>query len=213
MGRIIGIYGESGSGKTMAMRTLNPKTTIYIDADSKGLPWPRWYDQYNEKNLNYIPTDSLAVVKQVFKRLRSGKVQWAKNIVIDSINSLILSEEIKRRSEKGYDEGFDVTLSLCWIFDEIKILPNDFNVIIVALSKTEYDGHGYRFTHIKTTEANGKICMESRMSAVLQAKVENNKFLLETRANLSTSKTPFGAFKNSEIPNDMESVLRALQGY
>lgn len=38
MSRLICIMGESGSGKTTAMRTLDPSTTYYIDCDGKGLP-------------------------------------------------------------------------------------------------------------------------------------------------------------------------------
>ena len=33
MGQVIAVMGESGSGKTTAMRNLDPKTTYYIDAD------------------------------------------------------------------------------------------------------------------------------------------------------------------------------------
>ena len=39
MAKTILIIGESGSGKTTAMRNLDPATTIYIDADGKGLSW------------------------------------------------------------------------------------------------------------------------------------------------------------------------------
>ena len=39
MARILGIMGESGSGKTTAMRNLDPKKTFYIDCDKKGLFW------------------------------------------------------------------------------------------------------------------------------------------------------------------------------
>ena len=33
MSKVIGIMGESGSGKTTSMRELDPKTTFYIDCD------------------------------------------------------------------------------------------------------------------------------------------------------------------------------------
>ena len=47
MANIIGIMGESGSGKTTSMRNLDPKTTYYIDCDKKGLSWRGWKQQYN----------------------------------------------------------------------------------------------------------------------------------------------------------------------
>lgn len=37
MARVIGIMGESGSGKTTSMRNLDPKTTFYIDCDKEGV--------------------------------------------------------------------------------------------------------------------------------------------------------------------------------
>jgi len=39
MSRVIAVAGESGAGKTTALRTLDPKTTCIIDADRKGLSW------------------------------------------------------------------------------------------------------------------------------------------------------------------------------
>ena len=47
MANIIGIMGESGSGKTTSMRNLDPSTTYYIDCDKKGLSWRGWKKQYN----------------------------------------------------------------------------------------------------------------------------------------------------------------------
>ena len=33
MAKVIGIMGESGSGKTTSMRNLDPKSTFYIDTE------------------------------------------------------------------------------------------------------------------------------------------------------------------------------------
>ena len=45
MANIIGIMGESGSGKTTSMRHLDPSTTYYIDRDKKGLSSRGWKKQ------------------------------------------------------------------------------------------------------------------------------------------------------------------------
>ena len=45
MAKVIGIIGESGSGKTTSCRNLDPKTTYYIDCDKKGLSWKGWRKQ------------------------------------------------------------------------------------------------------------------------------------------------------------------------
>lgn len=49
MSKVIGVMGESGSGKTTSMRNLDPETTFYIDCDKKGLSWKGWRSQYTTK--------------------------------------------------------------------------------------------------------------------------------------------------------------------
>lgn len=73
MSKVICIAGESGSGKTTSMRNLDPKTTLYIDCDKKGLSWKGWKQQYNTANKNYIRTD---FVQQVFAGLKRLETEW-----------------------------------------------------------------------------------------------------------------------------------------
>ena len=69
MSKVICIAGESGSGKTTSMRNLDPKTTLYIDCDKKGLSWKGWKKQYNTENKNYIKTDFVQHVFIALKKL------------------------------------------------------------------------------------------------------------------------------------------------
>ena len=62
--------GESGSGKTTAMRTLNPDETYYIDCDGKGLSWKGWREQYNADKKNYIKTDDQDKVLRLMRLSR-----------------------------------------------------------------------------------------------------------------------------------------------
>ena len=57
MATVICIAGESGTGKTTSMRNLDPKTTMYIDCDKKGLSWKGWKNNFNVDNKNYVKTD------------------------------------------------------------------------------------------------------------------------------------------------------------
>ena len=45
------------------------------------------------------------------------------------------------------------------------------------------------------------------------AKVVNGKYVLETRSNNSTCKTPLGAFEEETIDNDIMLVVNALKDY
>lgn len=71
MSKVICIAGESGSGKTTSMRNLDPKTTLYIDCDKKGLSWKGWKQQYNTENKNYIKTDFVQQVLIALKKLET----------------------------------------------------------------------------------------------------------------------------------------------
>ena len=107
MSKVICIAGESGSGKTTSMRNLDPKTTLYIDCDKKGLSWKGWKQQYNTENKNYIKTD---FVQQVLIALKKLETDWKdkKVVVIDTLNGLMIADEMRRSKEKGYDKWVDL---------------------------------------------------------------------------------------------------------
>ena len=54
MAKVIGVIGESGSGKTTSMRNLDSKSTFYVDCDKKGLCWKGWKKQYNTDFKNFL---------------------------------------------------------------------------------------------------------------------------------------------------------------
>lgn len=206
--------GESGSGKTTAMRTLNPEETYYIDCDGKGLSWKGWRNQYNTDKKNYIKTDNqdkiLAIMDGIDKKCPN-----IQNIVIDTINSIMIADERRRINEKTYDKWADLAWSVYDICLKASQLRDDLNVIILAHTQTEVDDNtGERFTRILTNGKKlNKIGLEKYFTTVLLCKKSGDRFVFETQANRSTCKTPFGAFSDEEIPNDMQAVLDALKDY
>ena len=211
MSRAIAIMGESGSGKTTAMRTLNPEETYYIDCDGKGLSWKGWREQYNAEKKNYLRTDKQDDVLAVMRGI-SEKRPNIKNIVIDTINSIMIADERRRQAEKNYDKWAD----LAWAVYDITLLSSrlrdDLNIIVLAHTQTEVDDTtGERFTRILTNGKKlNKIGLEKYFTTVLLAKKGAEGFVFETQANKSTAKTPMDAFEAVEIPNDMQAVLDVL---
>ena len=65
MSKAICVMGESGSGKTTAMRTLDPATTFYIDCDGKGLAWKGWRNQYTRERKNFKSTRDIQEIECV----------------------------------------------------------------------------------------------------------------------------------------------------
>ena len=215
MARTTCVMGESGSGKSTSCRTLDPKTTMYIDCDKKGLPWKGWRKQYNAENENYIATDTPATVMITLKNVNENeKYKHIKTVVIDTINGVMVSEEMRNAKVQGYGKWTDLAQYVWEIFDYCLTMRSDLNVVIIAHSITDTDDNGIVFTHIRT---NGrkleKIVLESKLNIVLLAECKDGKYIFHTRAERSSVKTPLGAFEEDEVPNDMAAVLKALEEY
>lgn len=215
MGKVICIMGESGSGKTTSMRNLDPKTTYYIDSDKKGLAWKGWKQQYSKELKNYSKTDRPDMVMALLKQIdTSASAKHIKTIVIDTINGIMVADEMRRCKEKGYDKWQDLAQSVYDIVNYALISRDDLTVIFVAHTQTDHDDSGYTFTRIKTNGKKlDKICLESKLPVVLLAKSRDGEYLFETHANMSTAKSPMGAFDEAEIPNDVTTVIRRLEDY
>ncbi len=215
MSRVIGLMGESGSGKTTAMRTLDPKTTFYIDCDGKGLSWKGWKEQYNAKNMNYWKTDITQSVQSMLDKISTDeKFKHIKVVVIDTINGLMVADEVRRMKEKNFDKWMDLAQCIWGLLDQAHKLRDDLTVILVCHSQTQKEDDGYTFTRIKTSGKKlDKLCIESKLTTVLHAEAKDGEYIFRTRARNSTCKTPMGAFDTEEIPNDMSLVLKALEEY
>lgn len=213
MALVIAVMGESGSGKTTSMRNLDPKTTYYIDSDKKGLSWKGWKTQYNAQNKNYTKTDRQDIVLGLLHNI-NDKAPHIKTVIIDTINGIMVADEMRRSKEKGYDKWVDLAVAVYDLIDYALTMRDDITVIFVAHTQTDHDESGYMFTRIKTSGKKlDKITLESKFPVVLLAKVLDGKHVFETKANFSTAKTPFGAFEEAYIDNDISAVLKVLEEF
>lgn len=213
MAKVICVAGESGSGKTTSMRNLNPAETYYIDSDKKGLSWKGWKSQYNATAKNYYCNDESQNIKTVMLGV-SVKRPDIKTLIIDTIGSIMIADEMRRSKEKGYDKWADLAACMWEIVDMAYTLRDDLTVIFVAHTQTERDDSGYLFTRIKTSGKKlDKICLESKFTTVLIAKCLNGEYIFETHSNNSTAKSPMGLFETDTIPNDITTVIQALEAF
>ncbi len=207
--------GESGSGKTTSMRELDPKTTFYIDCDKKGLSWKGWRDQYGFEKKNYMATDVIGTVENILDKINTQEnMKHIKVVVIDTLNGLMVADEVRRMKEKNYDKWVDLAQCVWELIDKLYTLRDDLTVIVVCHSQTQKDEDGYIFTRIKTSGKKlDKLCVESKLTTVLYAVVKDGEYVFQTHSNNSTAKTPLGAFEEDEIPNNIVNVLKALEDY
>lgn len=215
MSKVIGIMGESGSGKTTAMRNLDPETTFYIDCDKKGLSWKGWRDQYSVEKKNYMVTDYVHVVQKVLTGIsETEEAAHIKTVVIDTLNGLMVADEVRRMKEKGFDKWQDLAQCVWQLLDSLYSFRDDLTIIVLCHSQTQKEDDGYTFTRIKTSGKKlDKLNVESKLTTVLYALCKDGKYIFKTHADNSTAKTPLGAFEEDEIENDITKVLDALKDY
>lgn len=209
MSMAIMILGQSGSGKTTSLRNLNPKESFYIDADGKGLSWKGWRKQYCKENKNYYRTDDADQIYAIMQQIDTKQKQ-IKYLIIDTLNGIMVGDEMRRAKDKGYDKWMDLAQSVFNIVDYSNKMRDDLFVILMAHSQTSDDGFTCMLTNGRKLN---KICLESKMTTVLIAKEIDGKYVFETRAHNSTAKTPMGAFDEDIVENDIVPIIKVLEEF
>lgn len=218
MAKVIGVMGESGAGKTTAMRNLPPKETFYFDCDGKGMNWKGWKSQYSQDKKNYWKSDSFSVVAQIMEKIdKDEQCKNIKYVVIDTINGMMVAEEMRILAMSSGDKRSawsDLAQNGWAIINKALAMRDDLTIIILCHSETISDENGIIRTRIKT---NGrkleKLVLESKMTTVIWAVRQDGKYKFILSADGSTCKVPLGAFEDSEIDNDIMLVIEALKEF
>lgn len=218
MSKVIGVMGESGSGKTTAMRGLPPDETFYLDCDRKGLNWKGWKKQYSAELKNYWSSDSFSVVSTLLNRINTEEqFKQIRYVVIDTLNGLMVAEEMRILAMQSGDKRSawsDLAQNGWALINQALGLREDLTVIILCHSETISDDNGIIRTRIKT---NGrkleKLVLESKMTTVIWAVRQDGKYKFLLSADGSTCKVPLGAFEVDECDNDIMIVIKALEEY
>ena len=213
--KVIAVMGESGAGKTTAMRNLPPRETCYIDADLKGLSWRGWRKAFNEEAKNYMAANDPNKILRAMWVINNDRPD-IRYIVIDTLNGIMVADEMRRMGEKGYDKWVDLATSVWTIIGDALTMRDDLTIIFLCHSQTDRDDSGYSFTRIKTSGKKlDKIVLESKFTTVLLCKCVDGRHVFEVHANNSTAKTPLGLFEpgETEVPNDIMEIIKRLEEY
>jgi hypothetical protein len=195
------ILGESGTGKSTALRNLDPASVLLIQAVSKPLPFRNSWKPISKANPQgsvYVTDDSRKIVSAMQRTDR-------KIVVIDDFQYVLANEFMRRNSEKGYEKFNDIGRQAWDILNAASNLPPDVRVYILAHTATDETGKIRAKTIGRMLD--DKITVEGLFTIVLRTAVINGQYLFSTlNSGFDTVKSPLGLFGAEHIDNDLQAV-------
>ncbi len=215
MGMGILVIGETGTGKSRSIKTLNPETTFLIKIIDKPLPfkgakalYKMGEDKISEGNL-LICRDSSTVIKTI--KSISKHMAHIKNIVVDDFQYLMSYEFMDRALERGYDKFTEIGKHAFDVFILPPSLRDDLNVFILSHSDM-VDGKSTIKTIGKMLDE--KIKLEGIYTIVVHTVVKDGKYKFLTKWDgVRVSKTPDEMFEEAYIDNDLQLIDDAVRAY
>lgn len=225
MAHSILIIAESGSGKSTAIRTLDPSETAIINIANKPLPFKGWKSKYsvldkeNPKG-NLINVSSANGVYKAMQHVNE-KMPHIKNLIIDDWQYMSSFEYFDKANEKGYDKFTQIAANLAQVAKLPKDLRQDLYVFFLTHSEDIVDMNGKRKVKAKTIGKmiDNSLTLEGLFSIVLFGKVLKAEdgtlsYVFSTRTDGDTTcKTPMGMFDDEYIPNDLKYVKDCIIKY
>lgn len=221
MANIILVIGESGSGKSTGLRTLDAKKTFLIRVTDKDLPFQGWkknyisYDKATGKG-NMITSHNPSVIIKALALVKDNSE--IKIVVIDDLQYLMSYEFMERAKEPGWQKFTDIAQNTYNVITAAKALRSDQTVIFLCHSTDEYFDGG-RKTKIKTIGKmlDEKITIEGMFTIVLLSQIEKTEdglkyWFITNNDGTTTAKSPEGMFPE-KIPNDLQIVLNTIEEY
>lgn len=208
------ILGESGTGKTAALRNLDPANTLLIQPIRKPLPFrsSEWKEiKAKGDNGNIFVCNNASWIVEVMRRAPQ------EIIVIDDWQ-YILSFKYMHSTGKKMAQGE--------VFEFYKELGNDGFIIAEMAAQLAPNKRVYVMAHTTTDDFGNtriktlgklldeKIVIEGMFTTVLRTKIGGGKYLFTTQNSGSdTVKSPMGMFASAEIENDLKMIDETICEY
>ena len=218
MGIPVLIIGESGSGKTYAIKSLDPEKVGIFLCEKNRLPFRKPFPTYKVRNMKKEEEGKVTVYRQsavIQTMLRNPKdaKKAPKIYVIDDSQYIMANEYFDRASEKGYDKFVDIGANFRNLVHLVNNeLPDD--VIVYFLHHPETDSNTGRLK-AKTIGKmlDEKLTLEGCFDIVLHARTDGAEHWFSTQSDgTDTAKSPEEMFE-AKIPNDLAFVDKTIREY
>jgi adenylate kinase family enzyme len=210
------ILGESGSGKSTSIRTLNPEETFIINVIGKPLPFRGAKAKYNQLSSdgatgNYYATDDIVKLDRVIDLVDTKRVD-IKNLIIDDFGYTVTNSFMRKANQRGYDKFIEMAKDMFDILDIISNLRDDLYCFVMMHTETDNQGRSKPKTVGKMIDQY--ICIEGKFTIVLHAFVSDGNYSFLTNYDgQHIAKSPLGLFDSQFIDNDLAFVKQKIEEY
>ena len=228
MAQSVLVIADSGTGKSTAIRTLDPKETFIINIANKPLPFQGWKKDYtmiskeNSKGNMTSASTAPCIIKAM--QLVNDKMPHITNLVVDDWQYMSSFEYFDRANEKGYDKFTQIAANLAQVAKMPKDMREDLTIFFLTHSEETTDVNGHRKVKAKTIGKmiDNTLTLEGLFSIVLFGRVRktedeypnNLEYGFDTVNNgENTCKTPMKMFSLPFIDNDLQLVKRCITEY
>lgn len=224
---LIGICGQSGTGKTTSIESLNPVETFMINVSNKPLPFQGWMKKYKQftttteegKKGNYYATNESPKIVNMLGYI-SEFMPHIKQVIIDDYQYTMADFFMKKANEKGWDKFTELAKNAYDILDKGRNLRAGLKIFVLTHDEVVRQGVNER-RKMKTigNMLDDKITLEGMFTYVLFTHVEKdpNKpipdyYFITNTDGFTTAKSPKGCMPY-KIPNDLSLVIKAIDAY
>ena len=198
MSILVMIYGQSGTGKSTALRNFEPEDVAIFNVSGKPYPF--------RKKLPTKVTNQYGEIANMLPKIT------APSIVIDDATYLMVDEFMRNAKVTGYQKYTDMALNFNNLVEFARKMPNDKIIYFLGHSDQMDDGR----EHFKTIGKmlDNYVTLEGKFTIVLKTVVKDGQYMFSTHNNgMDTVKSPMDMFEDDLIPNDLKAVDDAIRAY
>ena len=218
--KLIGIVGSTGTGKSTAIKHLDPKETYIINVAKKELPFKGSEKLYNTENKNYKEVDDANEISRLLKVI-SEKAPHIKNIIIEDSNYIMGFNMVAKATEVGFTKFSILAKDMVELFRTARTLRDEITVFYITHPETIEDGGEIIGYKIKTAGKliDNQVLLEGLLTVCLYTLVEESKDgtasynFVTNRFKKLPAKSPDGMFDELKIPNDLQFVVNKVNEY
>lgn len=209
------IIGEPRTGKSTAIKHLNPEETFILNVIDKPLPfkghksqYKTWYSDKPEEG-NYKALVDYRLISKLVNNI--DKNEKIKNLVIDDFQYLMANEYMEYALTKGFDKFTVMALNVYKLMVQLESCRQDLDCFVLSHSIVD-DG----IAHLKTL---GKmlekvVTLEGMFPVILHSLVIDGKYKFLTKHDgLHLAGSGEGTFDSIYIDNNLQLVKDAIYAY